>query len=403
MHKKILFINCSDSGSTGTIIRDIAFLLKQKGWDSFLCVPRVTLDCTIFRDVYETSLKYEQSVYYRVSKFLSNPLGFAPRSTSRIKKVIETVKPDIIHVHCINSYMCDVYSLLEFIKESGIPTVITNHAEFYYTGSCAHSNDCNQWIEGCVSCSQLRKPSLAKNYWERMKKIFSGFDNCIVTSVSPWVMHRSCASGIMKGIPQVVIENGVDTSVFKPQNSISLRDALGISPITKIILHVTALYSTAPGHSKGGAFIRDLAYRFRNDNVLFLVIGNHYEKVSPSNIILCGRVSSREELARYYSLADVTVLTSIRETYCMPLAESLCCGTPVVGFNAGGPESIALPKYTSFCSYGNVDELEKRLRNDGLFMKDCWGSQISTDASKRYNRHNMSDNYLMVYNHLLEL
>jgi len=40
----------------------------------------------------------------------------------------------------------------------------------------------------------------------------------------------------------------------------------------------------------------------------------------------------------------------------MPVAESLCCGTPVVGFKAGGPESIAPSQFAHFADQGNLDE-----------------------------------------------
>ena len=403
MRKKILFINCSDGGSTGCIIKDITKLLNNQEWESYLCVPRITSDISIFKEVFETSMKYEQDIYYRISRCICNPLGFAPLSTYRIKRTIYKVRPDIIHIHCINSFMCNVYSLLQFIKEVGIPTVITNHAEFYYTGSCSHANDCNQWIAGCKMCTQLKKTSFAGKYWNKMKQVFTDFDKCVVTSVSPWVNSRSSASRIMEGVPQMVIENGVDTSIFFPHDSITLRQFLNIGPNTKIVLHVTALYSTAPGHSKGGIYIKELASRFAGEDVLFLVVGNHYETSSANNVRLFGRIASRVELALYYSLADITVLTSLRETFSMPLAESLCCGTPVVGFEAGGPESIALQDYTFFCKYGDVDELEKMLRDDGLKMKDTFGLRISRDAKEKYDSHVMVDKYANLYSKLLSI
>lgn len=56
------------------------------------------------------------------------------------------------------------------------------------------------------------------------------------------------------------------------------------------------------------------------------------------------------------------LLTSERETFSMVTAESLCCGTPVVGFKAGAPEQIALKEYSEFVDYGNLDKLEKAVR-----------------------------------------
>lgn len=46
----------------------------------------------------------------------------------------------------------------------------------------------------------------------------------------------------------------------------------------------------------------------------------------------------------------------------MMTTESLCCGTPVIEFKAGGPESIALESFSSFVEYGDIDVLERELR-----------------------------------------
>lgn len=71
-----------------------------------------------------------------------------------------------------------------------------------------------------------------------------------------------------------------------------------------------------------------------------------------------GSCKSREELASLYSVANVTLMLSKRETYSMVTAESLCCGTPVVGFLAGGPESIAIEKFSAFVEYGDLKAIK---------------------------------------------
>mgnify|MGYP000949492470 CR=1 FL=1 len=47
----------------------------------------------------------------------------------------------------------------------------------------------------------------------------------------------------------------------------------------------------------------------------------------------------------------------------MVCAESLSCGTPVVGFKAGGPESIGLADYCEFVEYPNLDKLQDCVMN----------------------------------------
>ena len=60
-----------------------------------------------------------------------------------------------------------------------------------------------------------------------------------------------------------------------------------------------------------------------------------------TNIDTLERTENVEMLAEYYSLADVFVLPSLAENYATVSLESMACGTPVVGFDAGGiPEQL---------------------------------------------------------------
>jgi len=88
-------------------------------------------------------------------------------------------------------------------------------------------------------------------------------------------------------------------------------------------------------------------------------------------------------LARYYSMADVTVLTSKKETYSMVTVESLCCGTPVIGFKAGGPEQIAILEYCRFCEHGDIQTVVCKMRS---FQEQPLDVVLSDIMSERYER-----------------
>jgi glycosyltransferase involved in cell wall biosynthesis len=111
-------------------------------------------------------------------------------------------------------------------------------------------------------------------------------------------------------------------------------------------------------------------------------------------MILLGNISDRKELAKYYSLANVTVITSKKETFSMVVAESLCCGTPVVGFKAGGPEQIALEKWSQFVEHGDVDGLISGIQKTVDRKAE---KEIVLSAQEAYSQRIMVEKYVKQY------
>ena len=143
-----------------------------------------------------------------------------------------------------------------------------------------------------------------------------------------------------------------------------------------------------------------VAERLKNDAII-LIIGNSAPMQNiPENIIALGRIENRVDLAKYYSLADLSVITSKRETFSMPVAESLCCGTPVIGFEAGGPESVALDEYSEFVEFGSADKLYECAIK--WLNKKATLSEISDNARKYYSKTRMAQAYIELYKKYLD-
>ena len=138
----------------------------------------------------------------------------------------------------------------------------------------------------------------------------------------------------------------------------------------------------------------EIAKRMPQYNFVILCSGE-VDCLGLENVKHIDFVRDQETLAKYYSLADVTILTSKKETFSMPVAESLCCGTPLVGFYAGGPESIAIEEYCTFVEYGNVDLLCEKLTQaiNTTFNK----KEIATKAKAKYSAETMAEEYTNVY------
>ena len=402
---KVLQINVRyNYGSTGKITADIHNYLMKNGQQSVVLYGRkdTAEDKNVRRMCSEVYAKLN-NVRSRIDGMVYGGCYFI---TKKIFAEITKEKPDIVHIQCINGYFVNIYNLIEWLKNNNIKTVITLHAEFMYTANCAHAFECDKWQYGCGSCPDIKratksivKDNTAKSF-ARMKKAFEGFDsNLVVVSVSEWLKERAQQSPILKNKKHTVIYNGVDTDVFCYSDIIYTRNRVGTSD-EKIIFHATAMFSDKQEHIKGGVYIIELAKRLKDKSVKIIVAGKtDISSDLPDNIVLLGDIKDQRLLAQYYSAADVSVITSKKETFSLICAESLCCGTPVVGFKAGAPEQISVKEYSQFVEYGDIDALECAV-NRWLEMK-INKKEISEKAGKIYSRENMLSEYYKIYQEMI--
>ena len=96
-----------------------------------------------------------------------------------------------------------------------------------------------------------------------------------------------------------------------------------------------------------------------------------------------GPISSREQMASLYVEADVTVLASRHETYCLPLLESLSLGTPVVAYASG-----AIPEVANGCAMlvepGNISELTLAIQRAIAAVPSSFGDRVSLLSRERF-------------------
>lgn len=386
---KILLINnVFKSGSTGNIVKNL-FEKLSKTNDVFVIYGRGKKINN--NRVVKKTFELESKFCHFCSLFSGNMYGGMYFSTKRIIKYIKNVNPDVVNLHCLNGYFVNIYKLLKWLSKSNIKIVLTMHADFMMTGGCGYALDCLNYINNeCKNCkhvSEFNKSFTLKrthHFYKKMQKAIYGFDKnkLKITCVSPWLEERFKQSPIYSKFFITSILNPVDDIFFEKAEH---------NPYEKEnnILYVTP---DITDYVKSGWLIKEIAKQREDLNFTIICTKDVNFDFENKNITYIKGGVSKRELRDYYAFADQTILLSKRETFSMIVAESLSCGTSVVGFKSGGPESISIAKYSLFYAFNDINSLSKTLGSNE-FQKDL----VKSEAFEKYNADRISKQYLDLY------
>ncbi len=150
----------------------------------------------------------------------------------------------------------------------------------------------------------------------------------------------------------VIFRRGIEGSIFRPYKDREIDKEL----IFKKKGQFTLFYA--------GRVSKDKSLNILSEAVKFLVsegleiklvvAGNgpytdemKRELENVPNVIFTGAIP-RQELAKYYNLADFFVFPSVTDTFGMVILESLACGCPAIVSNIGGPKEMIEPSINGF-------------------------------------------------------
>ena len=139
----------------------------------------------------------------------------------------------------------------------------------------------------------------------------------------------------MKEYQIKVIRNGIDLDVFYKRKT-NIKERYGIAD-KKVILGVSSVWNK----KKGLEYFCELSSLINDEYKIVLVgVNEKQQKHIPNNILSIKKTNDINELAEWYSCANVFVNPTLEDTYPTTNLESIACGTPVITFDTGGsPES----------------------------------------------------------------
>ena len=110
----------------------------------------------------------------------------------------------------------------------------------------------------------------------------------------------------------------------------------------RAIAYLPSFVSSVKGSAQAVKALRVLASKIPSNDCVVLCAGELDVVLDvPFETINVGFIRNKHRLAQFYSAADVTLIPSTEETFSNTAAESVSCGTPIVGFRVGAIPEIA--------------------------------------------------------------
>ena len=396
---KIVQINTTPSGSTGSIMMNIHKELINQGHESYVVWGRGRKS----NNNNEIFLNDKIGVYFHtLYTRLTGKVGFASkRSTKKLIKRLEQINPDIIHLHNLHGYYINIELLFNYLKKSNVKVIWTLHDCWAFTGHCTHfdSVKCDRWKKQCSNCpikKEYPKSFIDNSSWcfNRKKAIFTSINDLIIITPSEWLASKVQDSFLNK-YKIKVINNGIDTTIFKKidKSKLLFRKKYNLKN-KKIILGVAAPFTQKKGFND---FI-ELA-KLLDDNYIIVLVGLNKKQIKllPSNIIGIEKTDNVQELVDIYNSADVLFNPTYEDNYPTVNLESISCGTPVVTYKTGG--SV---EFVNFIVNEKNFVFDKKLAiNDIVFFKAAIDDIIRTDIvikdRKRISISFMTKQYTSLY------
>lgn len=361
-------------GGSGVVATELGKLLAEKGHEIHFISSGLPFRLNkMYHNIY-----YHQVEVNSYSVFQYPPYDLA--LASKIAEVIKREKLDIMHVHyAIPHAVCAI--LAKQMAGTDVKIVTTLHGtDITVLGYDPSLND-------------LIKFGIEKSD--------------AVTAVSNALVEQT----IEVINPDKTIEtvyNFIDERVYQKTDSNHLRQEYGILDHEKVVIHVS--------NFRGVKRVQDVVASFAKIQGVvpskLLLVGDGPEMTPvcklvsklglDDHVLFLGKQDKLEEL---YSLSDLLLLLSEKESFGLVLLEAMACGVPCIGTNIGGIPEVIIDGETGYiCEFGNVDEVAEKsiqLLTDSA-KHHAFSEAAMSLVESSFRSETITEEYLAIYRRLLD-
>ena len=329
----------------------------------------------------------------RTLRVLSRKGAKALQRTRQRKALLQTIatrNPDILHLHNLHASALRHEDLLTIPRSVRI--VWTMHDEWpvapwAYRWQEPDGQNCFQGKE-----SPKRQSERAQFFHER--------PDVVLVSPSRWLGEQArthCGTNVRIE----VIPNGLDTKTFTPQPKAESKACLGLDPDRTWL----GLAAASFDRRKGTDILREAVTQIKNHTCGLAIWGPTDQSIWPSEMLVkqFGFVDSDEMLARLYSAVDLFVCPSLIDNLPNTILESMACGTPAVGSNAGGIPEMVHPGRTGWLFDIHDPDSCANVLQDALQSEEQWGRYSANSRAmiaRDFSIEKQSASYLSLYRSL---
>ncbi|MCL2792957.1 MAG: glycosyltransferase family 4 protein [Spirochaetaceae bacterium] len=365
MDMKILIINTYDiSGGAARAAFRLHEALLQNNIDSQMLVADKRSDISSVITPYQS--KFEK-LFWKLCFFRDQlsakkhkktegkkfgPLSVAKIKNKKLVKAINSINPDIVHLH----WICHGFLAIEDIARINAPIVWSLHDMWAFTGGCHYvggvDKECDKYTRSCGSCELLesnKAKDLSFKVLQRKKKAYAKVKSMTIIGLSKWLQSCTKSSSLFTDKRVINLPNPINTGLFKPFDIRAARKLFNLPEDKKLVLFGAMDATSTP--YKGFTELIKALNKIKTENVEFVVFGSSEPKNPPSlpcKVHYLGHLHDDITLVLLYSACDVIIVPSKRENLSNVIMESLSCGTPVVCFDIGGNSDMVTHKVSGY-------------------------------------------------------
>jgi glycosyltransferase involved in cell wall biosynthesis len=384
---------------------DCSMLVKQKS-SGEKHIYQAELEDNGASKQWEREIKWVEKYYIKGRRTaVSNSYFSLPAPGYDLSAHEQILHADVLNLHWVSGLLSP--PAIARLQQLGKPIIWTLHDQRAFTGGCHYSAGCNLFENTCRVCPQLAPDDLA---WteaalqESLQQIGSGLT---IVSPSRWLAECARRSALLRQRRIEVIPNGLDIEVFRPHRA-EARQQLGLDPHRIYLLFGTdnfsesrkgfALLCEAVGRCMDNTEFREAVLQ-KEINFLFFGNAGPIQQLNfPAQWL--GRLDSEQVLARVYAACDGFLLPSTEDNLPNTMIESMCCATPVIGFEIGGlPDAIISNETGLLVPRGDVASLAEAIQNftSHRELRHRLSEQCALQIPPRYSLRSQAERYLALY------